>query len=157
MDGTGRKGLRLAGFDYGSVGYYFVTVCTRKRMCTLGCVVRADVLIGSYIRLTALGRLVDETIARMPNVDRYVIMPNHVHLILKIEPSDGGPMGTSARTIPKLVHFLKAAVSKSWGSSVWHRSYHDHIIRNESDYLRIYEYMDTNPARWAEDCYYEEE
>lgn len=37
---------------------------------------------------------------------------------------------------------------------VWQRSYHEHVIRNEEDYRQIWEYIDTNPARWAEDRYY---
>ena len=40
------------------------------------------------------------------------------------------------------------------GKTVWQRGYHDHIIRNEADYLRIWDYIDTNPAKWREDCYY---
>ena len=38
--------------------------------------------------------------------------------------------------------------------TVWQRGYHDHIIRSEADYLRIWDYIDTNPAKWREDCYY---
>ncbi len=40
------------------------------------------------------------------------------------------------------------------GKTVWQRGYHDHIIRSEADYLRIWDYIDTNPAKWREDCYY---
>ena len=40
------------------------------------------------------------------------------------------------------------------GWKLWQRSYFDHIIRNEEDYLRIWQYIDTNPAQWAEDEYY---
>lgn len=40
------------------------------------------------------------------------------------------------------------------GKTAWQRGYHDHIIRSEADYLRIWDYIDTNPAKWREDCYY---
>ena len=40
------------------------------------------------------------------------------------------------------------------GAPLWQRSFYDHIIRNEADYLRIWDYIDTNPLRWAEDEYY---
>ena len=40
------------------------------------------------------------------------------------------------------------------GFSLWQRSYYDHVIRNEPDYLRIWNYIDANPLQWAEDEYY---
>lgn len=40
------------------------------------------------------------------------------------------------------------------GRRLWQRSYFDHVIRNEADYLRIWQYIDDNPAHWAEDEYY---
>ena len=65
-------------------------------------------------------------------------------------------MGTSAPTksIPMVVRFLKRDVTMACGFSVWQRGYHDHIIRNDADYRHIWEYIDTNPAKWREDCYY---
>ena len=42
------------------------------------------------------------------------------------------------------------------GTPVWQRSYHDHIVRSDGDYLRIWDYIRTNPAKWREDCYYTE-
>ncbi len=51
---------------------------------------------------------------------------------------------------------LKEVVTKSIGYSIWQKGYHDHIIRGEADYLRIWNYIDTNPAKWREDCYYTE-
>ena len=51
---------------------------------------------------------------------------------------------------------MKEAVTKSVGFPIWQKSYHDHIIRDEADYRRIWEYIDNNPAKWREDCYYEE-
>ena len=41
-------------------------------------------------------------------------------------------------------------------TDLWQDGFHDHIIRNEADYLRIWSYMDQNPSKWREDCYYEE-
>ena len=38
--------------------------------------------------------------------------------------------------------------------TLWQRSYYDHVIRNEADYLRIWQYIDENPAKWTEDEYY---
>lgn len=92
----------------------------------------------------------------MISVDHYVVMPNHVHLILVIT---AGHIGTDGRTVcaptvSRVVRGWKAAVTKQIGVSIWQKSFHDHIIRNETDYLRIWNYIDTNPAKWREDCYY---
>lgn len=40
---------------------------------------------------------------------------------------------------------------------IWQRGYYEHIVRNESDYLNIWTYIDQNPARWTEDEYYQKE
>ncbi|MBR4393850.1 MAG: hypothetical protein IKT07_07455 [Oscillospiraceae bacterium] len=39
---------------------------------------------------------------------------------------------------------------------LWQRSFHEHAIRNEHDYREIWEYIDQNPAKWAEDRYHEQ-
>lgn len=88
-------------------------------------------------------------------VDKYVIMPNHVHLIVLI-CTDGDGRPQAAPTLGRVLNQFKGAVTKQNGSPVWQKGYHDHIIRNAEDYLRIWEYIDTNPAKWQEDCYYTE-
>ena len=55
-----------------------------------------------------------------------------------------------------LVRYFKRSVTQKNGKNIWQRSCYDHIIRDEADYRRIWEYIDTNPAKWREDCYYEE-
>ena len=153
-----RKKNRLQGYDYGRAGCYFVTICTKNREHFFGEIVGGDVLIAPHIELSEIGKIVNDTIAIIPTVDKYVIMPNHIHIIFRIPSPGDGPMRTSAPTecIPMVVRFLKRDVTLACGFSVWQRGYHDHIIRNEADYRRIWEYIDTNPAKWREDCYYEE-
>ena len=146
-----RKSLRLKSWDYGDAGYYFVTICTRDRELLLCRIVGADVLIGPHVELSRYGRMVDRALSQMSTVDRYVIMPNHIHVIFRIPTPKDGPMGTSAPTLPSLVRFLKRTVTVECGSNIWQRSYYDHIIRDYDDYLRICEYIDANPSRWAED------
>ena len=82
-------------------------------------------------------------------------MPNHIHMILRIEGGHG-PMWASAPTqsVSTRIRSFKALVSKEVGRPIWQRSFYDHVIRNEADYLRIWEYIDNNPACWAEDEYY---
>ena len=88
-------------------------------------------------------------------VDKYVIMPNHIHMILRIHPPTSG-RPQAAPTIARAINPFKGEARRKAGFPIWQKSYHDHIIRDEADYRRIWEYIDTNPAKWREDCYYEE-
>lgn len=162
MDRPTRKPNRLKNYDYSAPGAYFLTICTHEKRCLLSRIpVGAGVLDGPRVQLTAAGQIVDETIRELNQhyayitVDRYVIMPNHIHLLVQI--LEGGPSGTPAPTneiIPWFVSTLKRLSNKRCGQSLWQRSYHDHVIRDEADHRRIAEYIETNPARWTEDCFY---
>ena len=160
MAGPERKRNRLEGYDYSQAGYYFVTICAANRAEILGKVCRGAHCAPAYTRLSESGRAVDAAILQIPKhhpsvrVDKYVIMPNHVHLILVLGETGGRAM--RAPTISGIVRGMKEAVTKSLGDQIWQKSYYDHIIRNQADYLRIWEYIDTNPAKWREDCYYTE-
>ena len=57
-------------------------------------------------------------------------------------------------SVARIVKMMKEAVTKFVGRPIWQKGYHDHVIRNDADYLRIWNYIDTNPAKWREDCYY---
>ena len=160
MDRPVRKPNRLTGYDYRQPGCYFVTICTKGKQHILGRSVGGDVLIAPQIALSDLGKLVDDVLAHMPSVDKYVVMPNHVHILFRIPA--GGPVRTPAPTqngqtpLPALVRYFKRSVTRRFGQSVWQRGYHDHIVRSDADHLHVWEYMDTNPAKWREDCYFTE-
>ena len=62
-----------------------------------------------------------------------------------------------APTISTVVQQLKGVITKRIGDSIWQKLFHDHVVRNEHDYRKIWEYIDTNPAKWQEDCFYAEE
>ncbi len=57
-------------------------------------------------------------------------------------------------TMSTIVQQMKGVVTKRIGFSIWQKSYHDHIIRNEKEYLKIWEYIENNPLKWEEDCFY---
>lgn len=159
-----RKKNRLQGYDYSRAGCYFITICAGERAELFWDMVAENGSIGAACGrppLSIIGLCVQEEIRNLTCVydrvvvDKYVIMPNHIHIILCINPpTNGRPQ--AAPTIERVVNQFKGAVSKKAGFSVWQKSYHDHIIRNEADYRRIWEYIDTNPAKWREDCYYED-
>ena len=102
-------------------------------------------------------RLTDEKYSHI-KIDKYVIMPNHFHLILNITDYKSGASETAApynNETSKFVSLLKRYCNREYGKNVWQRSYHDHIIRGEKDYKKIWEYIDTNVIRWEKDCFYE--
>lgn len=88
-------------------------------------------------------------------IDKYCIMPNHIHIIVvinKIEDNSGRII--SAPTISTIIGSLKRIISKEIGFSIWQKSFHDHIIRNEKSYQKIWEYIDTNILKWELDSLY---
>ena len=147
-----RKPNRLKNYDYSSQGAYFITICTLDRKCILSHIVGGDALIAPQTNLTHCGEIARKYIESMPGIDKYVIMPNHIHLLIAID----GPMKASAPTIsvPNLIRSFKVLVSKEIGQSIWQRSFYDHIIRDEDDYLNHLQYIENNPAKWSEDKYY---
>ena len=161
-----RKNPRLSGYDYSAPGTYFITICTQDRKPLLSRIVGGDVLIAPQVMLTKYGKTAEGQLCRMDvfyphiTVERYVIMPNHIPLLLRV--NGDGPTGMSAPTSPRqhqavadFVSTFKRFCSKTYGQAIWQRSYHDHIIRDEADYQRIARYIAENPAKWPEDCFYQ--
>lgn len=148
-----RKPNRLPDFDYGSNGAYFVTICTEKRRNILSNIVgdgfpvpkRAGMIAETFIQMLP---------AKYPcaRVDKYVIMPDHIHMILFIENVEG--TGNPSPTLENIIGWYKYGVTKrintEMGTSaerVFQRSYYDHVIRGEQDYVEIWEYIENNPRK----------
>jgi REP element-mobilizing transposase RayT len=153
-----RKRIRLEDYDYSQNGAYFITLCVKDRHELLG-----KIHVGEHIvlpQLSKIGKIVETSIKnigavyRSIKVDKYVIMPNHVHMILCIKTDSGSTM--CSPTISRIIKHCKEYVTKECGYSIWQRAYHDHIIRSEADYRRIWQYIDENPERWEEDIYFAE-
>ena len=154
-----RKAPRLDSYSYSTPGAYFVTVCTHDKRCILSTIVGADAHIGPHPRLTPIGTVVEKYLRNIPGIGCYVIMPNHIHMLLHIsaENATEGPVWSWAPTkacIPQLIRSFKILVSKELGHGIWQRSYYDHIIRNEADYYTHVQYITENPAKWYYDDYY---
>ena len=103
---------------------------------------------------------------RFPEIrlEKYVVMPNHVHLMLLIDRDPrahrDAPLQSGRSLISQTIGFFKMNASKKahaidTGLKLWQRSFHDHIIRNDEDFLRIWEYIETNPIKWHEDCFFQ--
>ncbi len=88
-----------------------------------------------------------------------VVMPNHVHLLVELAEVNSrydkeGKRQHANQRIPQLISSLKRFTNRKVGRNLWQRSFYDHIIRDERDYVRVLEYIQTNPDKWLDDCYY---
>ena len=144
-----RKPTRIPNYDYSQDNYYFVTICTHNKQC----------IFGKPGQINRLGAIVAEEFEKLAiryqtvKIDKYVIMPNHVHAILDVQESGENAdlnviIGQYKMAVTKRIRELKP------GFEVWQRSYHDHVIRNQSRYERIWSYIEDNPRKWEEDCFY---
>lgn len=154
-----RKPIRLQNFDYSSDGTYFITICTHKRKNIL-----SNIIVGEgfcalpTLELTRIGEIVNESIKYISenyvgfHIDKYVIMPNHIHLL--VSKQTGGHKDPPLQ-IYDIIGNFKSFTTYKYGATLWQRSFHDHIIRGENDYLEIWNYIDTNPQKWTLDKYHE--
>ena len=163
MDLPKRKPHHLPEYLYQS-GAYFVTVCTDKRKPILSRIVVGQGLAPAVPELTVYGRIVEkqllslETRFRGLKIDKYVIMPNHVHAIIFLEnPTAAGasprPTVSSAICAFKSLSTLQCKRQHPI-DKVFQNSYYDHIIRNQNDYDEIWTYIDNNPQKWELDKLY---
>jgi len=165
-----RKFNRLKDYDYSQAGMYFVTACAKDRAELFGNIPAANAgviynqrNVGAAtcrprVKLSECGKILEDAIFKIQNiyddilVDRYIIMPNHVHMILVINHTNGRQV--AAPTVSLVIGNMKRAVSLMSGHSPWQKSFHDHIIRNEQSYLQIAEYIENNALTWESDCFY---
>lgn len=52
------------------------------------------------------------------------------------------------------INLVKQRLLPPFEKHIWQRSFHDHIIRCDKDYQKIWEYIDTNSMKWEQDCFY---
>ena len=162
-----RRLNRLKNYDYSRNGLYFITICTKDRIPYLSDIIDVGdgVLDVPTIKLTDYGKIMNDQIIEMneiykkSQIIKYVIMPDHVHMIIYLFDDDNVFVGTSRTpsptnaVIPSMISTLKRFVNKKTGFNLWQRSFHDHIIRNEKEFLDICNYIDNNPINWVNDIY----
>jgi len=175
---TGRRSIRLKGYDYASPGAYFITICAFNRENWFG------VFKNNVIELNPAGKMLAEVWQQIPvhypgiYIDAFIVMPNHIHGIVVIK--NGGQsqgiapttihVGTDPRvcppkemSIPLIVQRYKAMTTKLYADGVyqngwrsfygklWQRNYYDHIIRKETELNSIRQYILSNPGYWSLD------
>ena len=160
MDLPIRKRNRLENFDYSENRAYFITICTHGKKQNLSKIVVGD---GFPVpKLTSVGKIVSAFTEKIPekyptvSIEKYVVMPDHIHLLILFNGDDGGT-GNPSPTIGTVIGWFKYQTTKAvndyrktTAERFWQRSYYDHVIRNEQDFAEIYHYIEFNPQRWVE-------
>ncbi len=182
-----RKELRIKHYDYSSQGAYFITICVQDRKRILSEIIstvgggahdalaesqlsmaRGGVLDDPFqpqIRLTNIGKIVEKNLLSSESIsgvtiDQYVIMPDHIHAIILLDPEKyikGSERSSRAPTptnemLPHVISTLKRFCHKEIGDKIFQRGYMEHIVRDREDYETRVKYIYENPMRW----YYEE-
>jgi len=155
MEFSERKPNRLCEYDYSQNGAYFVTICTQDRRKILSSIVGDGFPVPK-----SYGMIAEKMIAQIPvkypsvSVDKYVIMPDHIHLLLRFYQGLG--TGNPSPTLGNVIGWYKYQVTKqvnlqsnNKGESVFQRSYYDHVIRNQRDYDEVWQYIENNPLKWV--------
>ena len=148
-----RKQNRIEDHDYSSPGAYFITICVKDRIKIFWSARRGELCSPAKIPLSDIGILVDNEIQKLNSiytavtVDKYCIMPDHIHLILTIH-SDKYGRTQFAPTISRVLKQFKGSITKQLGYSIWQKSFYDHGIRNRHDYDEIYKYIENNPLKY---------
>ena len=162
MEYPQRKHPRLKTYDYSQNGIYFITICTKNRENLLG-QVRMDVSISDeadlgmgQICLSDIGQVCRRVLEDIPrhyrgvSLDCYIVMPDHIHLLLVLDDAARtGGQESGRPTIQKILHAFKRISSKQAGVPLWQDSFYEHVVRNEMDLKEIRQYIVRNPIKSA--------
>jgi REP element-mobilizing transposase RayT len=179
------ESARAPWWNYANDGAYFITICTAERKWLFG------EISNNEMNLSPIGEMVYQEwnvsfdMRAELFCDTFVIMPNHIHAILRIDnnivgthgivrthgraslqtpPKNTGVAYRSPKSISSFMAGFKSAATKrineyriSPKMSVWQTRFHDHIIRNDAEYQRIYNYIETNIQNWEKDTFFKNE
>jgi putative transposase len=173
------KSSRLNNWDYSSSGYYFITICTLNHNNFFG------KIIDNQMELSNRGEITKQCLIDIPKhfpnvqLDKYVVMPNHIHFLVHVETPDLASLQEksnvglikyshnnhpnyyfrlnqkSKQLIPKIIQQFKSSVKRECNKQnlffAWQTRFHDHIIRNQKEYFTIKKYIQNNIKNWEKD------
>ncbi len=173
-----RRSIRLDGYDYSKSGAYFITIVTKNRTLLFGDIIDGKMIFNDY------GEIANKCWLDIPNhypnvqLDKFIVMPNHLHGILIINETIVGannysPLQQSqneqqmnkfrspSKTIGSIIRGFKIGVTKWFHNNtnvfnVWQRNYYEHIIRDDNELNRIQNYIINNPSNWKNDVAYKQ-
>ncbi|NMC56930.1 MAG: transposase [Eubacteriaceae bacterium] len=162
-----RKSNRLDSYDYSKNGAYFITICTKDKQPILWTKINnTDKNVEANndrqqdnIALSEIGNICEDGINKISNhylntiVDAYVIMPNHIHLIILLQRDEEKEIHKNP-AISQIIQQLKGYITRQAGCEIWQKSFYDRIIRGEKEYKEIAEYIENNPLKWQLDRFY---
>ena len=172
-----RRSIRIPGYDYAQEGWYFITICTYQREKLFGEIINKNIKLNKYGKIVYDEWIKSSKIRHEIEINEFIIMPNHLHGIIKIIGNNCGrgyrpvaptntygviiPSGPYPKSIGSLIAGFKSSATKQIniirqtpGSRIWQRNYWEHIIRDEKDLNRIRQYIINNPLKWPEDKYF---
>ena len=143
-----RKRLRLENYDYSDEGAYFVTICLNNRSETLFDNDNAKQMIEQWI--LKLEEKYDNV-----KMDYYVVMKDHVHMIIIINKKLGVGLSEiidwfKTMTTNEYIRGVRKGIYEPFDKRFWQRSYNDHIIRIDEDLNEKREYIINNPLKELE-------
>lgn len=113
-----RKPIRIKGYDYSTAGAYFITICTHKKIQLFG------EIKNETMQLNDLGKIVNKELLNIEShyqnvqIDKYVIMPNHIHIIIIISEAERiNPFPTPKCDIPNIIGKFKPGVTRNVGNA----------------------------------------
>ncbi|MBI4672334.1 MAG: transposase [Chloroflexi bacterium] len=167
------ESARLSGWDYSAAGFYFVTICTRGRVCCLGDVVETEAHLSPIGEIVAAEWMKAEEVRKNVQMDEWIIMPNHLHGIIVIKyainKGDVDPRGETFQrnvstspsrlkpnTIGSMIGQIKSNATKKiraagYPDFDWQERFWDEIIWDERGLNNVRQYIRDNPAKWESD------
>jgi putative transposase len=165
---------RYLAWDYSLPGWYFVTACTQHKICHFG-----RVLNGRFLHSEA-GHIAGAALTTLPShysnvmLDTFVVMPNHVHMIIVLGPdsrcisrisvspeamenlSPKAMKNNRRPSLGEIVGSYKSEVSRSCHAAgisnfSWQPRFYDHILRGPHTLAAVREYIRNNPLNWVHD------
>lgn len=172
------ESTRRPGWNYSTPGYYFITICTKDRKRYFG------EIQNGIMNLNEIGKIIYSewynTITMRPNIelDEFIIMPNHIHGIIKIEEYKQKigverqmqsvsilsnvldldvlthETGIMIQNVSNIIQGFKSSSTRKILSSgfkdfQWQSRFHDRIIRDERELFNVQNYIRNNPKKWG--------
>lgn len=160
MDLPKRKHPRLKNYDYSQSGFYYVTIHIIPNGDYLSKVVADRDYNTAEIVLTESGKIAENELKNLSNrfafvrVDKYVIMPTHIHLILEFMDESAG--ASPRPTLMNVVGAYKSLTTREYNQKInttqkklFQASFYEAILRNDADYRERWKYIDENPLKWS--------
>lgn len=165
--------IRLRGWDYGSPGLYFVTICTKDKEPYFGKIIERHAEMHNYTSLhkTKIGLIAENYWKEIPShypfveLDEFVIMPDHMHGILLLNNFEERPwqpnrFAPQSKNLPAIIRAYKSSVKKFANINqipfAWQSRYYDRIIRTEKELNNVRQYIINNPSQWKENSEFPE-